>query len=135
MEFVIPGTTMASKLSPFSTLFGCFFLLFFLSMDPASRQTHAQKVGLCPEVQESQDCQVECQTDEDCPDVLKCCTAGCTSVCAIPNEKKGKCPINDSRISLLGICKDECYEDSDCSGSLKCCINGCGNQSCLTPEQ
>ncbi|XP_036609068.1 WAP four-disulfide core domain protein 2-like [Trichosurus vulpecula] len=124
---------MASKLAPFSAFFGSLFFLSFLGPTPTIGQNDTQKVGVCPEVLESQDCPVECRTDGDCPDVLKCCTVGCTSVCVVPNEKKGKCPINDSSISLLGICKDECYGDSDCSGSLKCCINGCGNHSCLKP--
>ncbi|XP_068927963.1 WAP four-disulfide core domain protein 2-like isoform X1 [Petaurus breviceps papuanus] len=125
---------MASKFSPFSAFFSGLFLFFFLGLAPAIGQNHTEKVGVCPGVLESKDCPVECRTDEDCPDVHKCCTAGCTSVCTIPNEKKGKCPDNDSSISMLGICKDECYGDSDCSGPLKCCINGCGNHSCLTPD-
>ncbi|XP_068927965.1 supwaprin-a-like isoform X2 [Petaurus breviceps papuanus] len=76
---------MASKFSPFSAFFSGLFLFFFLGLAPAIGQNHTEKVGVCPGVLESKDCPVECRTDEDCPDVHKCCTAGCTSVCTIPN--------------------------------------------------
>ncbi|XP_074066205.1 WAP four-disulfide core domain protein 2 [Macrotis lagotis] len=137
---------MARQLAPFSAFFSGLCLFFLLDLAPASGQNHtldpviwqnrteAEKEGVCPETRETFDCPNECKTDGDCPEILKCCTVGCTSICRIPNEKKGKCPDGSSSISLLGFCKDECSEDTDCSGTLKCCINGCGNFSCLSPE-
>ncbi|XP_043844733.1 WAP four-disulfide core domain protein 2 [Dromiciops gliroides] len=133
---------MARKPVPFSAFFGGLFLLFLVGLAAAIGQNDsraekhggAEKHGVCPEIQNNHDCPNECSSDGDCPDTLKCCTAGCTSVCIIPNEKKGKCPQISDSISQLAICRDECWSDTDCPGQLKCCINGCGNHSCSTPE-
>uniref|UniRef100_F7G8P3 WAP four-disulfide core domain protein 2 n=1 Tax=Monodelphis domestica TaxID=13616 RepID=F7G8P3_MONDO len=128
---------MASKLTPFLAFLGGLFLLFFLGLPPAfgqnSTSEYLEKEGVCPELPERKDCRVECVSDMDCPYNQKCCSAGCSAFCIVPNEKKGTCPQIDSSISQLGVCHDLCQEDSECSGQLKCCLNGCRKLSCVTP--
>ncbi|KAM5245875.1 WAP four-disulfide core domain protein 2 [Ctenodactylus gundi] len=93
----------------------------------------AEKAGVCPRLREDLNCtQKECQTDGDCADNLKCCRAGCGTVCSMPNEKKGTCPSVD--FPQLGLCQDQCEEDSQCEGLMKCCRNGCGKVTCVTPN-
>ncbi|XP_054996220.1 WAP four-disulfide core domain protein 2 [Sorex araneus] len=92
-----------------------------------------EKAGVCPPLEASSNCTQECRSDGDCADNLKCCRAGCASVCHLPNEKPGSCPQVDSGIPQLGVCVDQCQADSQCAGQMKCCRNGCGNVSCVTP--
>ncbi|XP_007936573.1 WAP four-disulfide core domain protein 2 [Orycteropus afer afer] len=101
---------------------------------PLGHGDTAQKPGVCPQLQGDQNCTEECVSDGDCADNLKCCPAGCASLCALPDEKPGSCPRLDMSILPLGICKDLCQVDSQCPDKMKCCRNGCGNVSCVTPN-
>ncbi|XP_044519723.1 WAP four-disulfide core domain protein 2 [Gracilinanus agilis] len=151
---------MARKLTPFLAFLGGLFLLFLLGLPPAFGQNSTSeysdeenrpkgvesagpsntagsvegKVGVCPKLQEGDSCEVECTSDMDCSNNLKCCSAGCSSFCKIPNNKMGTCPQIDSSISQLGLCHDQCREDSECSDQLKCCLNGCAKMTCTTPR-
>ncbi|KAM9066629.1 WAP four-disulfide core domain protein 2 [Sarcophilus harrisii] len=125
---------MARKLFPISVFLGSLFLLSLLDLTPSkSLETLIIKDGLCPEIQERYDCVEECGSDAECPDVRKCCQGPCSKICAIPNEKKGKCPPLGQTITNLAVCNKGCNNDTDCKGSLKCCINGCGFEYCLEP--
>ncbi|ERE71609.1 WAP four-disulfide core domain protein 2 [Cricetulus griseus] len=92
----------------------------------------AEKPGVCPQLQSNTDCVKECSSDNNCQDNLKCCQAGCSSVCSPPNEKQGACPSVD--FPKLGICEDQCQVDTQCPGNMKCCRNGCGKMTCATPK-
>lgn len=48
------------------------------------------KPGRCPVLSNSssQRCDRECDTDADCRDAKKCCSAGCESVCVHPSENE-----------------------------------------------
>ncbi|XP_016007872.2 WAP four-disulfide core domain protein 2 [Rousettus aegyptiacus] len=96
-------------------------------------KTAYKKAGVCPKLQEDLNCTRECNSDRKCPENLKCCRAGCASVCHMPNEKPGTCPKVDFPLTPLGLCRDQCQVDSQCSGQKKCCRNGCGKVSCVTP--
>ncbi|XP_004687477.1 PREDICTED: WAP four-disulfide core domain protein 2 isoform X3 [Condylura cristata] len=100
---------------------------------PPATGAEPEKTGVCPEVTVGQNCTQECQSDGECADNLKCCPAGCATICQMPNEKQGSCPQVDSGIPQLGLCVDQCQVDSQCAGQLKCCRNGCGKVSCVTP--
>ncbi|XP_035865776.1 WAP four-disulfide core domain protein 2 [Phyllostomus discolor] len=92
------------------------------------------KAGVCPELENDDvNCTQECSSDEECGDYLKCCKAGCASVCYRPDEKPGSCPRVDLPLTPLGICRDQCQVDSQCPERMKCCRNGCGKVSCVTP--
>ncbi|EHB05294.1 WAP four-disulfide core domain protein 2 [Heterocephalus glaber] len=93
-----------------------------------------EKPGVCPRLQVDLNCTEKkgCLSDGDCPENLKCCQGGCSTVCSLPNEKVGTCPSVD--LPQLGICENLCEEDSQCSGLMKCCRNGCGKVSCITPK-
>ncbi|XP_007530953.1 WAP four-disulfide core domain protein 2 [Erinaceus europaeus] len=93
----------------------------------------AEKPGVCPELQAAQNCTQECGSDGECKDNLKCCQAGCATVCHMPNEKKGSCPQVDGGIPILGVCVDQCQVDSQCPAEMKCCRNGCGKVTCTLP--
>uniref|UniRef100_A0A8C0AES4 WAP four-disulfide core domain protein 2 n=1 Tax=Bos mutus grunniens TaxID=30521 RepID=A0A8C0AES4_BOSMU len=93
----------------------------------------AVKPGECPELEGDANCTKACVLDEDCDDNLKCCQAGCATVCQMPNDKPGSCPNVDIAFPQLGLCRDQCQVDSQCPDALKCCINGCGRVSCVTP--
>ncbi|TKC43580.1 hypothetical protein EI555_011935, partial [Monodon monoceros] len=95
--------------------------------------TGAEKSGVCPALEVDLNCTQECLSDGECADNLKCCRAGCATVCQMPNEKKGSCPQVDIAFPQLGLCMDQCQVDSQCPGLLKCCHNGCGKVSCVTP--
>ncbi|XP_036041138.1 WAP four-disulfide core domain protein 2 isoform X1 [Onychomys torridus] len=58
-------------------------LLLFTHLSDAG--AGAEKPGVCPQLQERTDCAKECSTDDHCLDNLKCCQAGCSSVCFTPN--------------------------------------------------
>ncbi|KAI5215940.1 WAP four-disulfide core domain protein 2 [Manis pentadactyla] len=106
--------------------------LLLLGLPPVAG-TGAEKTGVCPKVELDLNCTRECLSDGDCADNLKCCQAGCATVCHMPNEKRGSCPEVDIAFPQLGICQDQCQVDSECAGRLKCCRNGCGKVSCITP--
>ncbi|XP_020023596.2 WAP four-disulfide core domain protein 2 [Castor canadensis] len=109
------------------------FLLGVLLLDlPAATGTEAKKSGVCPELQADPNCTKECVSDSDCADTRKCCQAGCSTLCSVPNEKAGTCPSVD--FPQLGICEDQCEMDSQCPGKMKCCRNGCGKVSCVIPN-
>ncbi|KAM8776518.1 WAP four-disulfide core domain protein 2 [Rhynchonycteris naso] len=95
--------------------------------------SEAEKTGVCPELEEDLNCTQECRSDGECADNLKCCRAGCATVCLMPNEKQGSCPQVDMPLTPLGLCRNQCQVDSECSGHMKCCRNGCGKVSCVTP--
>ncbi|XP_016060270.1 PREDICTED: WAP four-disulfide core domain protein 2 [Miniopterus natalensis] len=95
--------------------------------------TGAEKPGVCPELKGDLNCTRECGSDGECAQGLKCCQAGCSSVCHLPNEKPGSCPKMDLPLPPLGICWDQCKVDSECPDQMKCCLNGCGKVSCVTP--
>lgn len=44
---------------------------------------------MCPELKEELNCTQECSSDADCPDISKCCRAGCAAVCRLPNGNAG----------------------------------------------
>ncbi|KAK7827790.1 hypothetical protein U0070_019614 [Myodes glareolus] len=103
-----------------------------LSTPISGADAGAEKPGVCPQLQESTECVEECSSDNQCFDSLKCCQAGCSFICSLPNEKQGSCPSVD--FPKLGICEDQCQVDSQCPGNMKCCRNGCGKMTCATPK-
>ncbi|XP_027629990.1 WAP four-disulfide core domain protein 2 [Tupaia chinensis] len=104
-----------------------------LGLKQALPGQEAEKVGACPELAEDVNCTQECASDSECRDNLKCCRAGCSAACTMPNEKQGSCPKIDISYPQLGLCIDQCHTDSECPGQMKCCLNGCGKVSCVTP--
>lgn len=50
-----------------------------------TKKTAYKKAGVCPKLQEDLNCTRECNSDRKCPENLKCCRAGCASVCHMPN--------------------------------------------------
>nr|XP_004663965.2 WAP four-disulfide core domain protein 2 isoform X2 [Jaculus jaculus] len=122
----------ASRLVPRATALLLGLLLLGLSTTTGQE---AEKTGVCPELQAPQadgNCILDCHSDTDCADNRKCCPAGCSALCSMPNEKPGTCPSVD--LPQLGICEDQCQMDSQCPGLMKCCRNGCGKVSCVTPN-
>ncbi|XP_077621424.1 WAP four-disulfide core domain protein 2 [Crocuta crocuta] len=93
----------------------------------------AEKAGVCPQLQADLNCTQECHSDAQCASNLKCCQAGCATICHLPNEKQGSCPQVNTDFPQLGLCQNQCEVDSQCPGLLKCCYNGCGKVSCVTP--
>uniref|UniRef100_F7FWP7 WAP four-disulfide core domain protein 2 n=2 Tax=Ornithorhynchus anatinus TaxID=9258 RepID=F7FWP7_ORNAN len=124
--------TMPRTLGPLAALLALLLLGFF--PPPAFGQNATVKAGVCPERPAADNCTEDCLSDGDCPDTSKCCRAGCSSQCLIPNDKPGTCPEVKSGIPLLGLCHDQCQVDSECLGQQKCCKNGCGKVSCVTPD-
>ncbi|XP_012583537.1 PREDICTED: WAP four-disulfide core domain protein 2 isoform X2 [Condylura cristata] len=51
----------------------------------ATSGAEPEKTGVCPEVTVGQNCTQECQSDGECADNLKCCPAGCATICQMPN--------------------------------------------------
>uniref|UniRef100_A0A8C0DHG8 WAP four-disulfide core domain protein 2 n=1 Tax=Balaenoptera musculus TaxID=9771 RepID=A0A8C0DHG8_BALMU len=51
--------------------------------------TGAEKSGVCPTLEVDLNCTQECLSDAECADNLKCCRAGCTTVCQMPNGNPG----------------------------------------------
>ncbi|XP_045300408.1 WAP four-disulfide core domain protein 2 isoform X2 [Leopardus geoffroyi] len=106
--------------------------LLLLGLSPVPGR-EAEKTGVCPQLQADLSCTQECQSDAQCADNLKCCQAGCATICHLPDEKQGSCPHVNTDFPQLGLCQDQCKVDSQCPGLLKCCYNGCGKMSCITP--
>ena len=44
---------------------------------------------MCPQLQADQNCTQECQSDAQCADNLKCCQAGCATICHLPDGNPG----------------------------------------------
>ncbi|DAA23320.1 WAP four-disulfide core domain protein 2 [Bos indicus] len=119
----------ACRLGP---LLAALLLGLLLGLPPVTGSI-AVKPGECPELEGDANCTKACVLDEDCDDNLKCCQAGCATVCQMPNDKPGSCPNVDIAFPQLGLCRDQCQVDSQCPDALKCCVNGCGRVSCVTP--
>ncbi|KAF6285078.1 WAP four-disulfide core domain 2 [Rhinolophus ferrumequinum] len=81
--------------------------LLLLGFPPVT-STGVEKTGVCPELKEDLNCTQECGSDGECADNLKCCRAGCATVCHLPNEKQGSCPQVDLPLTPLGLCRDQC---------------------------
>ncbi|EGV98305.1 WAP four-disulfide core domain protein 2 [Cricetulus griseus] len=60
----------------------------------------AEKPGVCPQLQSNTDCVKECSSDNNCQDNLKCCQAGCSSVCSPPNGLNEK-ELRDTTLAAL----------------------------------
>lgn len=45
---------------------------------------------MCPQLQADLNCTQECLSDAQCADNLKCCQAGCATVCHLPNGNPGR---------------------------------------------
>uniref|UniRef100_M3Z1Q5 WAP four-disulfide core domain protein 2 n=1 Tax=Mustela putorius furo TaxID=9669 RepID=M3Z1Q5_MUSPF len=50
----------------------------------------AEKPGVCPQLQADLNCTQECLSDAQCADNLKCCQAGCATICHLPNGNPGR---------------------------------------------
>ena len=48
-----------------------------------------EKTGVCPQLQADLNCTQECVSDAQCADNLKCCQAGCATICHLPNGNPG----------------------------------------------
>uniref|UniRef100_A0A8D1NP79 WAP four-disulfide core domain protein 2 n=1 Tax=Sus scrofa TaxID=9823 RepID=A0A8D1NP79_PIG len=60
---------------------------------PPVTGTGAEKSGVCPAVEVDMNCTQECLSDGDCADNLKCCKAGCVTICQMPNgNPRGPAP-------------------------------------------
>ncbi|XP_006881794.1 PREDICTED: WAP four-disulfide core domain protein 2 [Elephantulus edwardii] len=59
--------------------------LLLLDLPAGHSNTDAPKAGVCPKLPEDQNCTVECVSDRNCTDNLKCCHYGCASLCVLPN--------------------------------------------------
>lgn len=44
---------------------------------------------MCPQLQADLSCTQECQSDAQCADNLKCCQAGCATICHLPDGNPG----------------------------------------------
>ncbi|KAJ8787126.1 hypothetical protein J1605_023158, partial [Eschrichtius robustus] len=51
--------------------------------------TGAEKSGVCPALEVDLNRTQECLSDGECADNLKCCRAGCATVCQMPNGNPG----------------------------------------------
>ncbi|XP_007451711.1 PREDICTED: WAP four-disulfide core domain protein 2-like [Lipotes vexillifer] len=56
---------------------------------PPVTGTGAEKSGVCPALEVDLNCTQECLSDGECADNLKCCRAGCATVCQMPNGNPG----------------------------------------------
>uniref|UniRef100_A0A8C5L2Z6 WAP four-disulfide core domain 2 n=1 Tax=Jaculus jaculus TaxID=51337 RepID=A0A8C5L2Z6_JACJA len=75
----------ASRLVPRATALLLGLLLLGLSTTTGQE---AEKTGVCPELQAPQadgNCILDCHSDNDCADNRKCCPAGCSTLCSMPN--------------------------------------------------
>ncbi|KAM5219575.1 WAP four-disulfide core domain protein 8 [Hipposideros larvatus] len=114
------------------------------------------KKGLCPAFpfKDQMQCSTLCRSDNDCPDIEKCCDSTCGFVCVTPwkdspnwsqtmiksfkvkclvlsrKVKAGFCPQKPSLCSKID--KPKCMKDEDCPLSEKCCLR-CGLK-CLEPK-
>uniref|UniRef100_A0A5F9DAP8 WAP four-disulfide core domain protein 2 n=1 Tax=Oryctolagus cuniculus TaxID=9986 RepID=A0A5F9DAP8_RABIT len=59
-------------------------LLLLLELPPVTG-TGADKPGVCPQLSADLNCTQDCRADQDCAENLKCCRAGCSAICSIPN--------------------------------------------------
>ncbi|KAB0388956.1 hypothetical protein E2I00_003522, partial [Balaenoptera physalus] len=87
--------------------------------------TGAEKSGVCPSLEVDLNCTQECLSDGECADNLKCCRAGCATVCQMPNAGHRLPPAQPLTEPLPG--------KQHVSGQLRCCHNVCGKVSCVTP--
>jgi len=46
------------------------------------------KPGRCPRLEDTANCEAECDNDADCRGDHKCCNAGCSRVCALPIDER-----------------------------------------------
>eukprot|EP00069_Balaena_mysticetus_P009535 bmy_06273T0 len=88
--------------------------------------TGAEKSGVCPALEVDLNCTQECLSDGECADNLKCCRAGCATVCQMPNAGHRLPPAQPLPEPLPG--------KQHVSGQLRCCHNVCGKVSCVTPD-
>ncbi|XP_060141558.1 WAP four-disulfide core domain protein 2 [Globicephala melas] len=79
--------------------------------------TGAEKSGVCPALEADLNCTQECLSDGECADNLKCCRAGCATVCQMPNEKQGSCSKLDIACPQLSLCLNHCQVNSTCLAS------------------
>ncbi|KAB0383736.1 hypothetical protein FD755_005653 [Muntiacus reevesi] len=71
----------ACRLGP---LLAALLLGLLLGLPPVTG-AGAEKPGVCPELEGDVNCTKACVSDENCKDNLKCCQAGCATVCQMPN--------------------------------------------------
>ncbi|XP_005085078.1 WAP four-disulfide core domain protein 2 [Mesocricetus auratus] len=57
-----------------------------------------EKPGVCPQLQNNTGCVKECSSDTHCLDNLKCCQAGCSSVCSPPNGSPPPSGLNEEEL-------------------------------------
>uniref|UniRef100_F6R695 WAP four-disulfide core domain protein 2 n=1 Tax=Bos taurus TaxID=9913 RepID=F6R695_BOVIN len=76
----------ACRLGP---LLAALLLGLLLGLPPVTGSI-AVKPGECPELEGDANCTKACVLDEDCDDNLKCCQAGCATVCQMPNDVSGE---------------------------------------------
>ncbi|TKC43589.1 hypothetical protein EI555_011944, partial [Monodon monoceros] len=79
--------------------------------------TGAEKSG--PTLEVDLNCTQECLSDGECADNLKCCWAGCATVCQMPNEKQGSCSKLDIACPQLSLCLNHCQVRGKGSFSLR----------------
>ncbi|OQV15699.1 putative Uncharacterized protein ZC84.1 [Hypsibius exemplaris] len=99
------------------------------------------KLGMCPPyfALPHEGCAIECHTDSQCADDLKCCFAGCGYTCVSPiplaTAKPGQCPVNEPTDvpTTSEKCEHSCVDDTECGGSRKCCNRGKCDLVCLEP--
>ncbi|XP_055005934.1 WAP four-disulfide core domain protein 2-like [Boleophthalmus pectinirostris] len=109
--------------------------LVFVTLLSAHTVVPKDKPGSCPAQKGFGKCVHECDSDQNCPGVLKCCSTGCGKTCELPvlvikpGSRPGVCPPPNPH---LLPCDDECAADCECPKNLKCCFSGCGLQ-CLCP--
>ncbi|XP_055005933.1 WAP four-disulfide core domain protein 2-like [Boleophthalmus pectinirostris] len=117
--------------------------LVFVTLLSAHTVVPKDKPGSCPAQKVKGFCFPPCDSDHDCPGVMKCCSSSCGKSCELPvlgpkpGSKPGSCPPQ-----MLPFfphhphhphpCEDECAADCECPRNLKCCYVGCGRQ-CVCP--
>ncbi|XP_055005935.1 WAP four-disulfide core domain protein 18-like [Boleophthalmus pectinirostris] len=114
--------------------------LVFVTLLSAHTVVPKDKPGSCPAQKGFGKCVHECDSDQNCPGVLKCCSTGCGKTCELPvlvpkpGSKPGSCPPPMLHIVAHHPhpCEDECAADCECPKNLKCCYVGCGRQ-CVCP--
>ncbi|XP_053527169.1 WAP four-disulfide core domain protein 8 [Artibeus jamaicensis] len=90
------------------------------------------KKGECPifPSEERMECLDSCRSDNDCPQMEKCCESMCGFACARAwTVKSGFCP--EKPLLCSKIDKPKCLWDEDCPLGAKCCSR-CGLK-CLDP--
>lgn len=112
---------------------------FVIAISETISQT-ASKPGQCPPSLPLEVCEKECNVDDDCKGIDKCCGTTCGgAVCTFPvsirrrvnREKPGHCPDPPTG---RWVCSSTCNVDVECRGRAKCCRNRCGALVCTTPE-